>query len=148
MSIYYMGSLADLPQEFTEEVNNFVQKGIPVFTETGVESHTVMLGTKQDQHVRLSVINLLQDSKLCGIYMQTNRNSQKVKNLLACNTAEIAITNGFGYVVLECSGEVIEDDQRKKEKWEEWMTEFHPEGPLSADYVLLHFKPHAIRAML
>lgn len=147
MSIYYMGAIKDLPREMRQETEAFVLKGIPVFTADGIEKcHTVTLGTRQGEGVRLTVINLLADSGLDALFMQCNRQSQKAANLSVCDKAEIAITNGMGYVVLECGGEIVDEGQLKREKWEDWMAEYHPQGPASPDYVILRFVPHAIRA--
>ncbi len=148
MNIYYMGAINELPQEMAQETEAFIRKGIPVITADGMEkSYTVTLGTRQGESVRLTVINLLAGSGLNELYMQCHRQSQKALNLSACNKAEIAITNGMGYVVLECSGEVSDEAQIKAEKWEDWMAEFHPEGPTAPDFVVLRFVPHSIRTM-
>ena len=149
MSIYYMGTAKELPQEMKSELESFIRQGIPVFSANGMEKcHTVTLGTSRQDGIRLTVINLLKGSGLQEVFMQCNRQSQKARNLLADGKAEVAITNGMGYGVLECTGEVMDDVQLKTEKWEEWMTQYHPQGPAAPDYAILRFVPHGIRAAL
>lgn len=150
MSIYYMGSVPELPQEARAEVEQYLRLGVPNFEATGSmpECHCVTLGTVQEGKTHLTVISLLPLPSLQSLYMQVNRQSQKVKNLLACDKAEIAITNGTGYVILDCTTEVVTDEQLKTEKWEDWMTQYHPQGSSSPHYVLLRFVPQSIRAMI
>lgn len=57
------------------------------------------------------------------LYMQTNIQSQKVRNINSNSLVEIAITNDSGGVVLTCEAEVVEDEKMKSEKWEDWI--FH-----------------------
>lgn len=150
MSIYYMGSVQELPKEVKTEVEQYLRLGVPNFEAAGnvPECHCVTLGTVQDGKTHLTVISLLPSPTLQSLYMQVNRQSQKVKNLLACDKAEIAITNGMGYMILDCITEVVTDEQLKAEKWEDWMTQYHPQGFGSPDYVLLRFVPQNIRAMI
>ena len=149
MSVYFMGSIKDLPQESIGEVEQYLRLGVPNFEAMGgaPECHCVTLGTVQEGGVRLTVINLLQNPTLAECFMQCNRQSQKVKNILACGKAEIAVTNGMGYLVLSCAAEVVEDEQAKADRWEAWMAEYHPQGAADPDYVLLRFVPESIRVM-
>lgn len=146
MSVYYMGEIQGLPQEAMPQVEAFIGQGIPVNAECCIGF--VTLGTRQEEGVRLTVISLLSGSGIKEVFMQCNRNSQKAKNLLAHPTAEIAITNGRGFVVLTCTAEVLDDEKLKAEKWEDWMVKYHPQGCTSPDYVILRFVPQSIRAML
>lgn len=134
-----------LPQEARAEVEAFIQQGIPVNAECCIGF--VTLGTRQEEDVRLTVISLLSGSGINEVLMQCNRNSQKAKNLLAYPTAEIAITNGRGFVVLTCTAEVLDDEKLKAEKWESWMEQYHPQGCTAPDYVILRFVPQCVRAM-
>lgn len=149
MSVYFIGNVKDLPQESKIEVDQYLKLGVPNFEVTGgaPECHCVTLGTVQDGGVHLTVINLLQNPTLEECFMQCNRQSQKAKNILACGKAEIAITNGMGYLVLSCKAEVIDDEQVKADRWEAWMAEYHPQGAAAPDYVLLRFVPKNIRVM-
>lgn len=150
MSIYYMGSVQELPQETRPELEQYLRLGVPNFEATGSipECHCVTLGTVQEGKPHLTVISLLPSSNLQSLYMQVNRQSQKVKNLFACNKAEIAVTDGMGYMILDCTAEVVTDEQLKNEKWEDWMAQYHPQGAGSPDYVLLRFVPQNLRAMI
>ena len=51
----------------------------------------------------------------------------------------------MGYLVLTCTAEVVTDEQSKAQRWEDWMAEYHPQGPASPDYVLLRFVPEYLR---
>ncbi len=146
MSVYYMGEVQGLPPETRTEVEAFIGLGVPVDAECCVGF--VTLGTRQDEGVRLTVISLLGGSGVNEVFMQCNRNSQKAKNLLAHPTAEIAITNGRGSVILTCTAEVLDDKKLKAEKWEDWMVQYHPQGCASPDYVILRFVPQSIRVMI
>lgn len=150
MSVYYMGSVQELPQEARAEVEQYLRLGVPNFEATGgaPECHCVTLGTVQEGKAHLTVISLLPSPSLKSLYMQVNRQSQKVQNLLTCDKAEIAITNGMGFVILGCTTEVVTDEQLKTEKWEDWMTQYHPQGSSTPDYVLLRFVPQNLRAMI
>ncbi len=150
MSIYYMGSVEKLPLEARAEVEQYLRLGVPNFKATGSipECQCVTLGTVQEGKSHLTVISLLPSPSLKSLYMQVNRQSQKVKNLLSCDKAEIAITNGMGYLILDCTTEVVTDEQLKAEKWEDWMTQYHPKGSDSPDYVLLQFVSQNLRAMI
>lgn len=149
MSVYFMGSVQDLPQESKAEVEQYLGLGVPNFEAAGgaPECHCVTLGTVQEGGVRLTVINLLKNPNLNELFMQCNAQSQKVKNVLACGRAEVAITNGMGYLVLTCKAEVLTDGQAKADRWEDWMAEYHPQGCTAPDYVLLRFVPERIRVM-
>ena len=149
MSVYFMGSVKDLPLESKAEVEQYLRLGVPNFEATGgaPECHCVTLGTVQEGGVRLTVINLLKAPTLNECFMQTNRQSQKVQNILACGKTEISITNGMGSLVLSCTAEVVDDEKMKAEHWEEWMTEYHPQGCAAPDYVLLRFVPESLRVM-
>ncbi len=146
MSVYYMGEVQGLSQETRTEVETFIKQGIPENAECCVGF--VTLGTRQEEGVRLTVISLLSGSGVNEVFMQCNRNSQKVKNLLKHPTAEIAITNGRGSVILSCSAEVLDDKKLKAQMWEDWMVQYHPQGCDSPDYVILRFVPQSIRAMI
>lgn len=145
MSVYYMGTINEMPSVYKGEVTEFIRQGIP--TSDTCCMGTVVLGTAVEDGVRLTVISLLAGSDADELFMQCDRQSQKVKNLLACNQAEIAVTNGQGFVVLTCTGEVLSDEQLKADKWEPWMEQYHPQGVSSPDYVVLRFVPQSVRAM-
>lgn len=148
MGVYYIGEMAGLPSETKPELEKFIQQGIPIFSQEGASSPGfVTLGTGQGGDIRLTVISLLTGSTLTELFMQCSRKSQKVQNLLENPTAEIAVTNGQGYVVLTCEAQVLDDKHIKKEKWEDWMAQYHPTGYASPDYVVLKFLPKSIRAM-
>lgn len=145
MSVYYMGSLNEMQEKAKKEVTEFIRQGIP--SSAACCAGTVVLGTAVEGSARLTVISLLSGSCVDELYMQCNRQSQKVKNLLACSQAEVAVTNGQGSVVLTCTGEVLSNEQIKADKWEPWMEQYHPQGASSPDYVVLHFITQSVRAM-
>lgn len=149
MSVYFTGNVKDLPLESKAEVEQYLSLGVPNLEATGEtpECHCVTLGTVQEGGVRLTVINLLKAPTLNEFFMQTNRQSQKVRNILAWGKTEISITNGIGSLVVSCAAEVVEDEKMKANHWEEWMTEYHPQGCTAPDYVLLRFVPESIRVM-
>lgn len=137
MSVYYMGPVSGLPEASRKEVEEYLRRN----------ADGVTLGTVQEGGPRLTMMGLLQDAGLDELYMQTTRGSQKVQNLLAYPTAEIAVSDKQGYVVLTCTAEVLDDAELKAAKWEEWMAQYHPQGPSAPDYVLLRFVPQGVRAM-
>ncbi len=137
MSVYYSGPAMSLPAAAWQEVADYLRRN----------SDGVTLGTVQEGGPHLTMMGLLQGAGLDELYMQTTRSSQKVKNLLAYPTAEIAVSDKQGYVILTCTAEVLDDAERKATKWEEWMAQYHPQGPSAPDYVLLRFVPQSVRAM-
>lgn len=138
MSVYYMGPASGLPEAARKEVGDFLRRN----------ADGVTLGTVQYGGPHLTMMGLLQGAGPDELYMQTTRSSQKVKNLLTHSAAEIAVSDKQGYVILTCSAEVLDDAALKEAKWEDWMAQYHPQGPSAPDYVLLRFLPQDIRAML
>lgn len=137
MSVCYMGPISGLPEAAREEVEDYLRRN----------SDGVTLGTAQAGGPHLTMMGLLQGAGLDELYMQTTRSSQKVKNLRARPIAEIAVSDKQGYVILNCAADVLDDAELKAAKWEEWMAQYHPQGPSAPDYVLLRFVPQSIRAM-
>lgn len=138
MSVYYMGEVSGLPEQERNEVEDYLR----------ANADGVTLGTVQADGVHLTMMGLLQGATLGELYMQTTRSSQKVQNLAAVPTAEIAVSDKRGYVILSCACEVLDDADLKAEKWEDWMAQYHPQGPAAPDYVLLRFLPRSVRAMI
>ena len=138
MSVYYMGSVSELPESQRKEVEDYLRRN----------ADGVALGTVQGDGVRLTMMGLLQGATLDELYMQTTRSSQKVQNLTGVPAAEIAVSDKRGYVILSCAVEVLDDPALKAEKWEDWMAQYHPKGPSAPDYVLLRFVPRSVRAMI
>lgn len=139
MSVYYMGEVAGMPQADRAEVEAYL----------GQNAEGVTLGTVQDGNsIRLTMMGLLQNATLKELYMQANRDSQKVKNIQETPTAEIAVSNNYGYVILTCTVKLVDDEKLKAAKWEEWMAQYHANGPTSPNYILLQFIPQSIRAMI
>lgn len=137
MSVYYMGPIAGLPELARQEVEDYLRRN----------ADGVTLGTVQESGPHLTMMGLLQGAGPDEFYMQTTRSSQKVQNLLAYPTAEIAVSDKQGYVILTCTAEVLDDAELKAAKWEDWMAQYHPQGPSAPDYVLLRFVTQSIRAM-
>lgn len=150
MSVYYMGSADEMTQEIWAEVERFIQLGVPGCTEESQvvpTCHAVTLGTKQKDGIRLTVLSLLKEPCLSELFMMSNRQSQKVKNLMECSQAEVSITNGLGYVVLGCRAELLTDEQTKTDKWEDWFIQYHSQGAASPDYVVIRLVPQIVRAL-
>lgn len=137
MSIYYMGPVSGLPEASRQEVEDYLRRN----------ADGVTLGTVQEDGPRLTMMGLLQGAGLDELYMQTTRGSQKAQNLLTYPTAEIAVSDKQGYVVLTCTAKVLDGAELKAAKWEDWMAQYHPQRPSAPDYVLLRFVPQSIRAM-
>lgn len=135
---YYIGSIAEMPESFKQEVNSFLEE----------HKDAIILGTKQEKDIHLTMMGFLNHVSLDCLYMQTNRQSQKVKNILEHDVVEIAITNDTGGIILTCVAEIVDEQERKTAKWEDWMQRYHPAGPTTSDYVLLHFIPQAIKLIL
>lgn len=138
MSVYYMGPVSGLPEASRKEVEEYLRRN----------TDGVTLGTTQMGCPHLTMMGLLQGAVLDELYMQTTRSSRKVKNLLAYPTAEIAVSDKQGYVILTCTAEVLDNAELKVAKWEDWMAQYHPQGPSAPDYVLLRFVPQGVRAMV
>lgn len=138
MSTYYMGTLADLSDDSRKEVTEYIQHN----------SDGVTLGTMQNGGVHLTMMGLLKNAAVDEFYMMTTRGSQKEKNIAENHIAEVAVSDKRGYVILSCTVEVLDDKILKSEKWEDWMAQYHPEGPDSPDYVLLHFTVQNLRVMI
>lgn len=135
---YYIGTMNDMPIECRKEVEAFICK----------HENVVVLGTMGEKGVHLTLMGFLSGASLDNLYMQTYRSSDKVKNILANDVAEIAVSDATGGVILTCNAEVIDDSVLKTEKWEQWMEQYHPEGCTSPEYVLLKFTPTDIKVIL
>lgn len=135
---YYIGTIADLSIELKQEAENFIL----------AHKDVVCLATKQEEEVHLTLMGFLPDISLDALYMQTNKKSAKVKNIIAHDTTEIAIMNDTGGIVLTCKTEIVDDENIKKEKWEDWMANYHPLGFTAPDYVLLRYIPQHIKLIL
>lgn len=135
---YYIGTMNDMPIECRKEVEAFICK----------HENVVVLGTMGEKGVHLTLMGFLSGASLDNLYMQTYRSSDKVKNILANDVAEIAVSDATGGVILTCKAEVIDDSALKAEKWEQWMEQYHPDGCTSPEYVLLKFTPTDIKVIL
>ena len=135
---YYIGTVAEMPEKLKKEAEEFIKE----------HKDTVVLGTKQGEDIHLTMMGFLSDPMLNMLYMQTNRQSQKVRNIQLHSTVEIAITNGTGGVILTCEAEIVENEKIKAEKWEDWMFKYHESGCSTPDYVLLKFIPQFIQLIL
>lgn len=51
-------------------------------------------------------------------------------------------------MILSCTAEALDDAEFKAAKWEDWMAQYHPQGPTTPDYGLLRFVPLSVWAML
>ena len=69
-------------------------------------------------------------------------------NIMNQKITEISITNGRGFLIMECETSILDDLKLKKKFWEDWFYEYHKEGYLSQDYVLLKFIPKVIRVFI
>lgn len=95
---------------------------------------------KQEAEVAKPSLNML--------YMQSSIESAKVQNIKAHDSVEIAISGDTGGIILTCKAEIVDDENLKKEKWEDWMVRYHPEGYNNLGYVLLRFIPQDIKLIL
>lgn len=138
MTVYYQGPTAGLAADAKQELEAYLR----------ANKDGVTLGTTRDGAAHLTIMGLLEGATLDEAYLQTDRNSQKVRNIEAEGTAEIAVSDKLGYAVLRGSIHVLDDDALKAEKWEPWMEQYHPQGPSSPGYVLLRFVPDEVRAMI
>lgn len=135
---YYIGSIAEMPEKFKQEATSFILE----------HKDVVILGTKSEDDIHLTLMGFLSDISLNTLYMQTNAQSQKVKNIKKHDNVEIAITSETGGIILTCLAEIIDDPKLKADKWEDWMQRYHATGPTAVDYVLLRFIPQAIKLIL
>lgn len=134
---YYIGTIKDMPTDCRKEVDAFI----------GKNGNVVVLGT-MGEGVHLTLMGFLSGASLDNLYMQTYRGSDKVKNILANELTEIAVSDPTGGVILTCKAEVIDDPKLKGNKWEQWMEQYHPAGCASPDYVLLKFTPTELKVIL
>lgn len=135
---YYIGTVAEMPIDFKQEAEAFILS----------HKDVVILGTKQDDDIHLTLMGLLAKPSLNMLYMQSSIESAKVQNIKAHDSVEIAISGDTGGIILTCKAEVIDDEDLKKEKWEDWMVRYHPEGYTDSRYVLLRFIPQDIKMIL
>lgn len=135
---YYIGTIKDMQSDCRKEADAFI----------GKNGNVVVLGTMGEKGVHLTFMGFLSGASLDNLYMQTYRSSDKVKNILANEVVEIAVSDATGGVILTCKAEIIDDLTLKANKWEQWMEQFHPEGCTSPEYVLLKFTPTDIKVIL
>ena len=114
MSVYYMGKVKGLTVEANAEVTEYLR----------LNADGVTLGTVQEGGLHLTMMGLLQGATANEIFMQTDRKSQKVKNILENSATEIAVSNKQGYVILSCIAEILDEAALKNEKWEKWMFQY------------------------
>ena len=150
MSVYYQGDVKQLDKESIIEINHYINSANTVheLDPMNMDKFNIVLGTSQENHVHLTIMGILKESGLNALYMQTNRQSQKIKNIMNQKITEISITNGRGFLIMECETSILDDLKLKKEFWEDWFYEYHKEGYLSQDYVLLKFIPKVIRVFI
>lgn len=135
---YYVGTVAEMPESFKQEAEAFMT----------AHKDVVILGTVQGEDIHLTIMGFLSHPSLNMLYMQTNRQSAKVGNIQSHHTVEIAITGDRGGVVLTGEAEVVEEENVKQEKWEDWMFKYHDSGYTSPDYVLIRFVPQFVKLIL
>ena len=150
MSVYYQGDVKQLDKESIIEINHYINRANTVheLDPMNMDKFNIVLGTSQENHVHLTIMGILKESGLNALYMQTNRQSQKIKNIMNQKITEISITNGRGFLIMECETSILDDLKLKKQFWEDWFYEYHKEGYLSQDYVLLKFIPKVIRVFI
>lgn len=135
---YYIGTVAEMPVAFKQEAEAFILS----------HKDVVVLGTKQEDDIHLTLMGLLAKPSLNMLYMQSSRESVKVQNIKAHDNVEIAISGDKGGIILTCKAEIIDDEALKKEKWEDWMVRYHLGGYTDSGYVLLRFIPQDIKMIL
>ena len=80
------------------------------------------------------------DSARMDIWMGTNRNSAKVRELRNNDRATLVyrIPGGVGYVTLRGRATIVDDPVEKERRWRPHWEAFYPDR---AAYVLIHFEP-------
>ncbi len=76
----------------------------------------------------------------CGIvWMATGADSVKVADFKRNPKAGLCYDKGGSSVCLRGTVEIIDDDDIRKEKWQDWYINHFPGGPADPNYLLLRF---------
>lgn len=101
-----------------------------------------MLVTRHDEQTlaaRPMAIAEVDDEGL--VWFVTDNHSGKVEDLLARDEVLITMQSGKRYVSLSGHGEVLKDEQKVKELWNESWKVWFPGGPTDPTLVLLRVTP-------
>lgn len=60
-----------------------------------------------------------------------------MQNIKAYDSVEIAISGDTRGIILTCMVKIVDAEDLKKEKWEDWMERYHLEEYNNLGYVLL-----------
>jgi len=104
--------------------------------------HVTLITLDEGGHPQARILDAIPpDSGRFEIWMGTNRNSAKVREILADPRATLyyQIPNGGGYVTLRGMAEIVDDPAAKERYWRDAWEPFYPDR--QAMFVLIRFQP-------
>lgn len=144
LEVRYEGNIEDMNPNEKEKVENFIN-----------EVEFLTIGTvDKETGVRLSVLSKLKGEGLEELYFATALDTRKIENLRTEPTCEIMFSmdkfteSKGGQVNFTGKMEIFTDLAIKKEKWEDMMSMYFPDGPEDENMCVLQFKTDKVRAML
>lgn len=135
--LFYMGDVDGMSAQQFNDAEDFIV----------AREYTVICTVDPSSGARISALSNLPGQTIRELFFATEAGSRKVKNLQADPRCELMYTNGGGQVMLSGTAEVITDVATKKALWQDWMTDYFPEGP-EGQSCIIRFKTANVRAML
>lgn len=74
------------------------------------------------------------------VWLATGADSDKVGDFKHNNKAELCYSHYGDSVALRGTVEITTDEAKRKQMWQEWMTDHFPAGATDPDYTLLRFR--------
>ncbi|MCE7746170.1 MAG: pyridoxamine 5'-phosphate oxidase family protein [Candidatus Heimdallarchaeota archaeon] len=81
-------------------------------------------------------------------YISTNTSSDKIKQILANNSAAMHFCSPDEYKGIMMQGiiEIVNDPELKKRIWHEGMRQYYPKGHTDPDFTILRLRPKFMKA--
>lgn len=136
--MFYMGNFDGMINRNVEDAAEFILSC----------RYATLATSHPETGARLSALSNLQGQCVGELFFATDVNSQKVANIRQNPVGELMFTNGESQIILRGKMEVLTDPASRKAKWQDWMTNYFPDGLEGSTMCVIKFTTAAVRAML
>jgi len=131
---FYDGSIKEVSSVEKEKLTKFMK-----------ENSNGALATQGENSPRVSIMASLAVSTIDEIYMITDLDSEKIKNIERNSSVEISYFNAENAVIVSGKIEVVEDPNKKYEIYESWFEFYWDKEAFKNNAVVLKFTTGGVR---